>query len=300
MLRKHETFKGTGGGQAVLRYNAGRKPAVGRGEAWMKRTKMNMKTASAAILALFALTTSGMAQAADPANTCRLKGGDLVPLPPAACMKEGGQLVKPGTQAAAPAAVKLSSEPKVAAAQKAILEVLGQSVVDPLSSASIPEGVDREVSFDGCKMMVKEKLRIDYGNLFSERRNFNIDSTVDFHTIQPGDFGVMGKIESKGGHLEVPAVTVVVPASRGDKPLTVSVQIQDGKSYHAYTTPALAAYWEGPRKDWWMKDGYGYVWLDNLGYADKSNIRMVYLVNVKGDAPKLKQAMEQMQAACAH
>lgn len=258
-----------------------------------------MKKLNFHLLMLLAVTACGGAHAADTANNCRLKGGDLVPLPAAACAKEGGTVVKPGEPARVPAA-QLSADPKIAAAQRAILDAFPGEAVDPLSHARLPEGVDqRRVKFDGCAMTVEEQLHLDYGNLFSVRRDFRIISTVDFRTVRPADFGTMNEIESKGGNLKVPAVYVKAGSKRDGKPLAVSVLLKDGKTYRKFTTPGLAAYWSGPRQDLWMKDGYGYVWVDKNDYADTSRIEVVYLVNTKKEAAKLTKAFRGMQAACA-
>lgn len=259
---------------------------------------MKMKTPSAALLGLLMLLACGTAQAEAPASNCRLKGGDLVPLPAAACAKEGGTVVEAGKPVAP---VKLSADPKVAAAQRAILAVLDQPVTDPLSHARVPEGIgQRQVSFDGCAMTVNEQLHLEYGNLFSARLDFKINSTVDFRSVRPADFGTMKQIESKGGTLKAPAVYVTVGSKRSGKPLAVSVLLKDGKTYRKFTTPGLAAYWSGPRRDLWLKDGYGYVRVDQNDYADVSRIEVVYLVNSKQAAAKLKQAFGEMQAVCAH
>jgi hypothetical protein len=253
-----------------------------------------MKKLTFPLLMVLVAAASGTAHAADTANNCRLKGGDVVPLPAAACAREGGMVL---TEKAA-AAVQLSSDPRVAAAQQALLAVLSQPVVDPYSHAKDPEGVDRQVKFDGCVMTTEENLHLDYGNLVSARNDFRIISTVDFRAIDAKAFRVVGEVGSKGGNLKAQAVSVAV-RSGGSKPLTVSVLRvgEEGKT-EKFTTPGLAPYWDAPREYLWMKDGYGYIWVDEQGYADTGLIRVLYLLGSKQDAATLLTALGDMRAAC--
>lgn len=267
---------------------------------------MTMRRLNFTLLALLAMAACAPVHAAEAAGGCRLRGGDVVPLPAEACVREGGVVV-PGAPAAevkaaasAPAAapVQLSADPKVAGAQQAILAVLGKPVVGASSKARVPEGVERQVKFDGCTLAVEEDLRVDYGNLVAARQNFRIASTVDFRAVSPQAFGVLGEVGSKGGDLTAQAVSVEEPSQRGGNHVSISVALLEGGTYRKFATPAGAPYWEAPRDNFWMKDGYGYVRVNDQGYAYTGKIMIVYLVNSADDAALLKKAFDEMSAAC--
>lgn len=266
-----------------------------------------MNKSNIAILMLCALAAS--AQAADTETACRLRGGSIVPLPAEACAKEGGTMVTvtvaapaagAGQKAApAPAPVyQLSSDPRLAAAQKPVLELLNKPVLAAKQSKLTPEGVEREAKFAECKLTVEENLHLDYGNLFSARKDFKIGSAVDFRAIKPEDVSVYGEISSKGGYLSAQAVQFEVAQKRSDA-LTVSIsQMYSGK-YRKFTSPDSAPYWDAPRDDFWMIDDYGYVVLNRMGNFNTDKVRVLYLLSTPEEAAALKKAFDDVAAVCS-
>lgn len=267
----------------------------------MAVTELKSAILRCAALAGLALAACAPAFAAD---NCRLKGGDVVPLPAAACAKEGGtvipQTLEPAA-ASAPAAapVILSSNRKIAAAQQAVLNVLGLTVVNKSDDSDMaPEGVVRGVSFVGCKMKVVEEMQLDYGNLFSSRLHFNIVSTVDFSAIDPKEYGLMGEVDSAGGELKAQGVYFLERSKKHGNHIGIEVFRVKGKVSKRYTLLGTNPYLSAPGLDLWLRDGYGYVPADDLGFADKSHVRVLYLVNTKADADELKKAFDSMTTAC--
>ena len=263
--------------------------------------KMKFTILGCAALAGLALALSAPAQAAD---SCRLKGGDVVPLPAAACAKEGGTVMRQTLEPAAASApvaapVTLSGNPKVAAAQQAVLNVLSQTVVNQNDDTDMaPEGVVRQVAFDGCKMKVSEDMQLDYGNLYTSRLHFKILTTVDFSAIDPKEFRVMGEVDSAGGELKAQGVSFLEKSRKHGNHIGIEVFRVKGKVSKRYTLLGMSPYLSAPGLDLWLRDGYGYVPADENGFADKSRIRVLYLVNSKQDAEALKQAFDGMSAAC--
>lgn len=260
---------------------------------------MKISRLFSAMFALQALATIVPAQASD-APSCKLRGGSVVQLPAAACAKEGGTLLPSDAGKAAvsePAAVPVDA--KRAAAQQVILEVLGQPMEDSGSRARVPEGVTRKLKLDGCKLTVEEMLRLDYGNLIAARKDFRIISTVDFSGIEATAYGVLGRVESKGGHLRGQALYVRERHRDGGNHIAISIAKVDDGEFSPFTLPGPGAYWEAPRNNLWMKDGYGYVEMDELGYADTGAINIIYLVRTVDDARKLKQAFDALRTACS-
>jgi len=261
-----------------------------------------MKKSHAAMVMLFAIVTFTFAHAAD--MTCRLKGGSLVPLPAEACAKEGGAVVvvpdaKGVTPASAPAATyQLSADPRLAAAQKAVLDVLNKPVVDTSGHKSDPEGLDREAKFTECTLKVEENLRLDYGNLLSARKNFKISSTVDFRNILRDEFGVLGEIASKGAYLKAHAVYLGQAKRRGGNDIAISVSDLYRGNYRKFTMPESAPYWETARDDFWMADEFGYARAYSMGSVATDKVRILFIVNSAGDAAALNKAFDEVHAAC--
>jgi len=282
---------------------------------------MKTKMLNGAILMLFALAPFGAAQAAEQESACRLRGGSIVPLPAEACAKEGGAMVTvtiaapaaaapavsapaapaPAAAASAPAAIPapvLSADPRRAAAQKAIIELLGKPVVSKSSHRHGPESIERSAKFAECTMTVEENTHLDYGNLISSRMDFKISSTVRFGGLRPEEVGVLGETSSKGGDLETYSVYLARPARDGGD-FSISVSVRDGKQYRKFTSPGSSAYWAGPRDDYWMADEYGYPTADDLGNIYTNKVRILYVVGTEDDANALKKAFDEMRAACA-
>lgn len=266
---------------------------------------MTVKYSSSVLLkyarvVLLALTASATAFAAD---NCRLKGGDVVPLPAAACTKEGGTVISQALNpvaASAPAAatVHLSSDAKIAAAQQAVVNVMNQTVLNKDAGDMAPEGVVRQVDFDGCTMKVSEVMQLDYGNLFSARLHFKIASTVDFRAIDTKEYGLTGQVESAGGELKAQGLYFLERTQKQGNHITISIFRKRGKEYRPFTLPGPNPYWSTPKLDLWMSDRYGYVPVDDFGHADQSQTRIVYLVNTKDDADSLKKAFDGLAAVC--
>ncbi|MEO8343809.1 MAG: hypothetical protein ABI536_08295, partial [Gallionella sp.] len=100
---------------------------------------MLMKMLRPTILILLAFASHGVAQAADMVMDCRLKGGSVVQLSAEACGIEGGMpvneavppapVVVPGSADGGAAKDQPPVDSKLAAAQKAIVDLLGKPVV---------------------------------------------------------------------------------------------------------------------------------------------------------------------------
>ncbi len=260
-----------------------------------------MKKSNIVILMLFALAAS--AQAAETETACKLRGGSIVPLPAEACAKEGGTMVSvtvaaPAAEAksAAPA-YQLSNDPKLAAAQKTILELLSKPVAGVSKHSKVPEGIERQAKFADCTMAVEEHLVLDYGGILSSRKEYNISSKVDFRAIKPEESGVLGKVDSKSGELKAFAVYLVKPGKRGDY-LSISITELEGDTYKKFNTPGIVPYWETPREYFWLADQYGYAVVDSMSNVDTDKVRILYLFNSPDDAAQLKKAFDGIAAVC--
>ena len=258
------------------------------------------------VLILFVIAPFGVALAADMTINCRLKGGSLVRLPAEACRAEGGSPVIESAlpvPMAVPAPVDGNADgemppadPKLAAAQKEIIDLLARPVVDTTPLKQKPEGIERSASFDGCKLMVDEILHIDLGNLFSTRKDFKINSVIDLQKINRDEFGILGKITSKGGVLE--AVAVYFEQPKDGSNISISVLVPGKGGLQKYRTHSLSAYWSAPRYDLWIEDEYGYAKETGSGNTATDKVRILLLVNSSDDAEKLKGALEEMHTLC--
>jgi len=267
---------------------------------------MLMKILSPAILILFAIELHGVAHAADMKIDCRLKGGSVVQLSAGACGIEGGS---PANEAPplAPAAMPVpvdggvaGEQPlvdsKLAAAQRAIVDLLGKPVVDTTPLIQKPEGIERTSRFDGCRLMVDEIMHIDLGNLFSQRKSFKISSVIDLQKIGQDEFGILGEINSKGGDLK--GVAVYFEQRKKGANMSISVLQPKNGGLEKYRTHSLSAYWSAPRYDLWIADEYGYPKETVSGNAATDKVRILLIVNSADDAEKLKNALEDVRAMC--
>jgi hypothetical protein len=278
-----------------------------------------------AILVSLALAPFGASHAADVESYCRLRGGSLVQLPAAACATEGGTMVSaalaPATPAAAapapaaavapvaaPAAVKQNApviQPTgnltLDQAETLAVEILGKAVVPATPSGNKPESLERTAKFDGCRLVVEEKLHIDFGNMIASRKDFKIDSAIDFRKIARGSFGAMGEVSSRAGDLSGEAVSFEEPRRENGNSMSISVLLGVKGKYTKYLPDGDSASLAGPHDYYWIVDGYGYP-VDVLNSvtevpaADK--IRIIYIVDSPDDAARLLAALEKVSAIC--
>ena len=238
--------------------------------------------------------------AEEAAMDCRLKGGSVVQLPPAACAMEGGTPLSaaPGpATSASPPVENLSADPGLAAAQKAVIELLDKPVVDNITQRRNPEGLERTATFEGCHMKVDESLHVQYGNLFTSWKDFRIASTVDFGSIGRDAFGLYGNIDSKGGDLKASAV-YFMESVRDRNALSISVLGLVDDKYIKYTAHGPVAYWSGPHDELWMADEFGYAKDTGFGTVAKDKVRILYIMNTADDAAKLERALENLYTVC--
>jgi hypothetical protein len=280
---------------------------------------MRMKKLRPVTLLMLAFATCSMAHAEDVQMDCRLRGGTMVQLPAEACTMEGGVPISgavPATSGAMPAAPvtappaaeavpasavearQLSSDPKLAAAQKAIIDLLNKPVVDRVTHHRNPEGIERTARFDGCKLMVEENLHMDIGNLMSTRKNFRIRSVIDLRKIDRNEFGMLGEVNSKGGDLKAAAVFFEEGKRRDGNDISISVLQAKNGGFEKATALGPAPYLDAPRYDLWIEDEYGYPKDAGLGYAATDKVRILFIVGSMDDAEKLKGALEGMHALC--
>ena len=270
-----------------------------------------------AILVSLALAPLGIVHAADMAIDCKLKGGTVVQLPAEACKLEGGapvsEAVSPTTPAspASPASATVPgpvdgstsgnqspSHSKLEETQKWIVDLLAKPVETTTPLNRNPEGIARTARFDGCRLVVDEQLHIEYGNFFSVWRDFKINSVIDLQNIKRDEFGVLGKITSKGGDLSAVAVYFEEPKRKDGNNISISVlNLRDG-NYTKYTTHGPSAYWDAPRDDLWIADEYGYAKDTGWGNVATDKIRILLIVNSPDDAARLKDALGEVNAMC--
>ncbi|BCK87952.1 hypothetical protein MIZ01_1749 [Sideroxyarcus emersonii] len=282
---------------------------------------MLMKMTRSAILMLLALAPLGAK--ADAAIYCRLKGGSLVPLPAAACAMEGGTpvnaVVTPADSAAVPAAVPApvpAAAPAPAAAavkesaaplppigdlnldqaQKVVVDILDKGL--PATARKVPESLERTARFDGCRLVVEEKLHIEFGNLITSLKDFKIDSAVDFRTVGRDAFGSMGKVSSKAGDLGGEAIYFEEPKNKAGNNIGISVAIRIKGDYSKYTTDRSFVALDGPNDDYWIADEYGYPRDTIMGTPARDKIRILYLINSPDDAARLAGALDKVGAMC--
>lgn len=272
-----------------------------------------------AILILLALAPLGVGHAADMVIDCRLKGGTVVQLPAGACKLEGGAPVIEAASPASPtspasgAVLKpvdgntagnqlppgdATSHSKLEETQQLIVDLLRKPVGATASYDKNPEGIERTAKFDGCRLVVDENLHIQYGNAFSVWKDFKIHSVIDFQNINREEFGILGKVTSKGGDLSATAVYFEERKSKGGNNISISVLNLRKDNYTKYTTHGPSAYWGTPRDDLWIVDEYGYAKDTEWGNVAKDKIRILFIVNLSDDAARLKNAIEEVNTMC--
>lgn len=261
-----------------------------------------------AMLISLTLALHGVGNAADMAIDCRLKGGTVVQLPAAACTMEGGATVNATVSPASGVVIEpidgntsgdqQTGNSKLEKTQKWIVDLLGKSVESTTPLNRNPEGIARTARFDGCRLVVDEELHIQYGNAFSVWKDFKINSVIDFQNINRDEFGILGKITSKGGNFSATAVYIEERKSKGGNNISISVlNLRDG-GYTKYTTHGPSAYWDAPRDDLWIADEYGYPKDTGWGNVATDKIRILLIVNSSDDAASLKNALEEVNTMC--
>lgn len=276
------------------------------------------------ILLALVLAPFGASHAADMETYCRLRGGSLVQLPAEACATEGGTLMSaelaPATPAAAlaPATAPTSAAPAPAAALapapaiqptgnltldqagKLVVDILDKAVV-PATPSRKPEGIERTAKFDDCRLHVEEQLHIDFGNMITSRKNFKIDSAIDFRKIARKSFGTMGEVSSRAGDLSGDAVYFERPKREGGNSISISVWIGMKGNYTKYQSEGDSASLSGSSDYYWIVDGYGYP-IDVVNNVtevyDTDTVRIIYIVSTPDDAARLMGALEKVSAMC--
>jgi hypothetical protein len=263
-----------------------------------------------AILILLGLATHGLVRAADMAIDCRLKGGTVVQLPAAACALEGGAPLSAAVApaAAAPADVgaagnqpppgEVTSHSKLEETRKLIVGLLGKSVESTTPLNRNPEGIERTARFDGCKLMVDETMHIQYGNLFSVWKDFKVSSVIDFQKIDRDEFGILGKIASRGGDFKATAVYFEERKLKAGNNISISVLEPRAGGYEKYSSHGPAAFWIAPRDDLWIADEYGYAKDNGWGDVATDKITILLIVNSSDDATRLNDAFAEVNTMC--
>lgn len=266
-----------------------------------------------AILLLLALATPGVGRAADMAIDCRLKGGSVVQLPAEVCKMEGGTSAIEAASPASGVAPKpvdgnpagnqpppgdTASYTRLEETQKWIVDLLGKTVETKTPFIRNPEGIERTAKFDGCRLVVDENLHIQYGNAFSVWKDFKINSVIDFRHINREAFGILGEISSKGGDLAAAAVSIEERKSKGGNNISIAVLNLRNGNFTKYTTHGPSAYWDTPRDELWIADGYGYAKDNGWGNVVTDRIRILLIVNSPDDAARLKNALEEVTTLC--
>ncbi|MBA4383029.1 MAG: hypothetical protein C0406_10730 [Sideroxydans sp.] len=239
------------------------------------------------------------AVAAEQANNCKLKGGSMVLLAADACVMEGGAVV---SAVAAPVVVaptlQLSADPKLAAAQRVVAELLMKPVVDKNLKKRTPEEIERTVKFDGCRLLVDEDMQVEHGNAFAGRKHFKVSTSVDLQKVSRAAFGELGKVTSYGGGLETYAVYFEERKLKEGNNIAISVSIQKDDGARKFSVRTSDIYWDAPNDDLWMADEYGYPKDIVEKGAALDTIRILYLMNTPDDAAALNKALGDVQAMC--
>jgi hypothetical protein len=269
---------------------------------------MPMKMLRHSILMLLSLAPYVAGHAEDMKIDCRLKGGSVVQLTPLACGIEGGtpvdKAVLPAPAASPEPADKgaasnlATANPKLAATQMAIIDLLDKEVVDTTPLNRNPEGLERSARFDGCKLSVDEILHIQYGNFYSVWKDFKISSLIDFQKLDRDEFGVWDKVSSKGGNLSAAAVYLEEHNRKDGNSISISVLLSTNKGYEKYRFHGPSYFLDAPKDNLWIADEYGYPKDDGIGSAATDTIRMVLIVNTPADAEKLKGLFGDINAMC--
>jgi hypothetical protein len=246
---------------------------------------------------LFAITP--FAVATEQTNNCRLKGGSMVLLATDACVMEGGAVV---SAVVAPVvsitSLQLSADPKLAAAQRTVAELLMKPVVDKNLKKRTPEEIERTVKFEDCRLLVDEDMQVEHGNAFAGRKHFKISSSVDMQKVSRAAFGELGKVTSYGGGLETYAIYFEERKLKQGNNIALSMLLQKDDSARKFSVPASDIYWDAPKDDLWMADEYGYPKDIVEKGAALDTIRLLFLMNTPDDAAALNQALGDVHTMC--
>lgn len=249
----------------------------------------------AALLLAFA----PFAIAAEQANNCRLKGGSMVMLATEACVMEGGAVVPASVTPVAPVAnFQLSADPKLAAAQRAVAELLGKPVVDKNLKKRMPEEIERSVKFESCRLLVEEDMSVEHGTTFSSRKNFKISSTVDLGKISREAFGELGKVTSYGGGMETYAISFEERKRAEGNNIAISMLLQKEDGVRKFGVLVSDIYWDAPNDDFWMADVFGYPKDGFEPGAVLDTVRILFLMNSPEDATALQKALMDVHTLC--
>jgi len=244
---------------------------------------------------LFAIVP--FAVAAEQANNCKLKGGSMVLLVADACVMEGGAVVSAAPVVVVPS-FQLSADPKLAAAQRTVAELLMKPVVDKNLKKRTPEEIARSVKFDGCRLLVDEDMQIEHGNAFAGRKHFKVSSSVDMRNVSRAAFGELGKVTSYGGGLETYAIYFEERKLKEGNNIAISLWIEKEGAARKFSVRTSDIYWDAPNDDLWMADEYGYPKDIVERGAALDTIRLLFLMNTPDDATVLKKALDDVHAIC--
>jgi hypothetical protein len=247
------------------------------------------------MLILLALATCAVSHAADMAVDCKLKGGTVVQLPAEACKMEGGAQVSAAALSPPAEAANLS---KLETTQKLIVGILGKTVESATPLIRNPELIERTAKFDGCRLVVDEQVHIEYGNAYSVWRDFKINSVIDLQNINRDEFGILGKVTSKGGDLTGVAVYFEEGKRKDENNISISVLYLRNGAYTKYKVHGPSAYWNTPTDDLWIEDEHGYTKDTGWDTAATEKIRILLIVRSADDATELKSALDEVITMC--
>ncbi len=258
-----------------------------------------MKTLYQVALLSLSVASFATASSAEQLNNCKLRGGSMVQLAADACVMEGGAVTAatPVAPVITAASLHLSADPKLADAQRAVADLLIKPVRDMNMKKRLPEGIERTVKFDECKMAVEEDMHVDHGNVFSARMDFKISSTIDLRNVASDAYSVLGKVRSYGGGMESYAVSFVEKRSEANN-IAISVLEQRESGARKFNLRSSASYWDAPNADLWIADEYGYPKGVGAESAETSKVRILYFLNTAEDAAALKTALDDVRALC--
>lgn len=240
----------------------------------------------------------------------------MVALDAESCAREGGAPVvvtvtplsassMPAAPAPTPAEVlaksaPLSSNPKLADAQRAIITILNTSVLERDAQTRNPEGIERTANFDECRLTVSENIHVDHGKIFTSHTNFKINSTIDFRTLAPTAYGLLGNTDSLAGGLKAYSVYLEEYKHSSGNSLSVSMQDQYEGAYRKSNLPGPTAYWSTSRDDFYMADVYGYPTQGDTGLSNiaTNRVRILLIVGSENEASALKKSLDDVMALC--
>ena len=258
---------------------------------------MFMKMSRLAILIQLVVAPCAVSYAADMAVDCKLKGGTVVQLPAEACKMEGGAQIN-APAAPATGVVPAASLSKLEETQKSIIDILGKNVESATPLNRNPEVIERTAKFDGCRLVVDEQVHIEYGNAFSVWRDFKINSVIDLQNINQDEFGILGKVSSKGGDLAGVAVYFEEKKRKDENNISISVLYLKNGAYTKYKVHGPSAYWNTPGDDLWIEDEHGYTKDTGWDTAATEKIRILLIVRSSDDATRLKSALDEVITMC--